>query len=513
MKSILITSYAVVAALLTFSLVGCGVNPAIPTSTSSSDNDNSALNTRSSSAQSLPDGSKASLADVIEVVQNSVVQIDTGISSGSGFIFSEEGLVATNAHVVGNKRRVKVWLSSGHSHHAEVVELDTAADLAVVQIASDQNFEALLLEHSDDLRLGEEVIALGFLLVERGGNLTVTRGILSSTRTLDGINLLQTDAAINPGNSGGPLVNRQGNVIGINTFKVSGLDVDNIGFAVSITEFTERRGKMQKPQAFWKISSGLFHTCALSEEDSVICWGWDESGQSTVPTDEHFVSISSGGKHTCGLRKDGTTVCWGNDEDGQSTVPTDEHFMSIGSGSLHNCGLREDGSAVCWGHNGFRQSSPPVGTFFRSISSGARHSCGLGGDGVVECWGNDEYRQTVAPLNERLVSISSGAFHTCGLREDGSAICWGHNGFRQSSPPEETFFRSISSGAAHTCGLANEGIVVCWGDEKYDQTAVPLNERFVVISSGGNHTCGLREDDTIDCWGDNRRSQALPPVQ
>ena len=475
MKSILITSYAVVAALLTFSLVGCGVNPAIPTSTSSSDNANSALNTRSSSAQSLPDGSKASLADVIEVVQNSVVQIDTGISSGSGFIFSEEGLVATNAHVVGNKRRVKVWLSSGHSHHAEVVELDTAADLAVVQIASDQNFEALLLEHSDDLRLGEEVIALGFPLVERGGNLTVTRGILSSTRTLDGINLLQTDAAINPGNSGGPLVNRQGNVIGINTFKVSGLDVDNIGFAVSITEFTERRGKMQKPQAFWKISSGLFHTCALSEEDSVIRWGWDESGQSTVPTDEHFVSISSG--------------------------------------SLHNCGLREDGSAVCWGHNGFRQSSPPVGTFFRSISSGARHSCGLGGDGVVECWGNDEYRQTVAPLNERLVSISSGAFHTCGLREDGSAICWGHNGFRQSSPPEETFFRSISSGAAHTCGLANEGIVVCWGDEKYDQTAVPLNERFVVISSGGNHTCGLREDDTIDCWGDNRRSQALPPVQ
>ena len=85
------------------------------------------------------------------------------------------------------------------------------------------------------------MIALGFPFADRiGNNLTVTRGIISSTRTVDGVDLLQTDAAINQGNSGGPLVNSDGEVIGVNTSKIeeadSGRPVDNIGFAVSVIE-------------------------------------------------------------------------------------------------------------------------------------------------------------------------------------------------------------------------------------------------------------------------------------
>ena len=93
--------------------------------------------------------------------------------------------------------------------------------------------------------MGDEVLALGFPLADRiGTNLTVTRGIISSTRTVDGVELLQTDAAINPGNSGGPLVNSDGEVIGVNASRIEetegGRPVSNIGFAVSVIELERR---------------------------------------------------------------------------------------------------------------------------------------------------------------------------------------------------------------------------------------------------------------------------------
>ena len=95
------------------------------------------------------------------------------------------------------------------------------------------------------MRVGDEVIALGFPLVGRiGSGLTVTRGIISSNRKMDGVSLLQTDSAINPGNSGGPLVNRHGEVIGVNTFRIEetadGRPVNSIGFAVSVSELERR---------------------------------------------------------------------------------------------------------------------------------------------------------------------------------------------------------------------------------------------------------------------------------
>ena len=114
---------------------------------------------------------------------------------------------------------------------------DSVADLALVQIDGNDRFHPITVGDPDGVRMGDEVLALGFPIADRiGTNLTVTRGIISSTRTLDGVELLQTDAAINPGNSGGPLVNSDGEVVGVNTSRVertdSGRPVINIGFAV-----------------------------------------------------------------------------------------------------------------------------------------------------------------------------------------------------------------------------------------------------------------------------------------
>ena len=95
--------------------------------------DNPVVNVQFVGAADLSDESKSSLADVIESIQASVVQIVVGGGSGSGFIVSEDGLVVTNEHVVDNARSVRVWLTSGRSYEADVMERDTTSDLALVK--------------------------------------------------------------------------------------------------------------------------------------------------------------------------------------------------------------------------------------------------------------------------------------------------------------------------------------------------------------------------------------------
>ena len=131
----------------------------------------------------------------------------------------------TNEHVVGGARCVSVWLTNGRRYDGDVLERDATADLALVQMDGNDRFHAIPVGDPAGARMGDEVLAFGFPLADRIGNsLTVARGIISSTRTVDGVELLQTDAAINPGNSGGPLVNRDGGVIGVNASRIEETD-------------------------------------------------------------------------------------------------------------------------------------------------------------------------------------------------------------------------------------------------------------------------------------------------
>ena len=153
----------------------------------------------------LSDESKSTLAEMIERIQAGVVQITSGSGSGSGFIIDVDGLVVTNEHVVDGERSVDVWLTNGRRYDGDVLERDATSDLALVRIDSNVRFHAIAVGNPDNVRVGDEVLALGFPIADEiGTNLTVTRGIISSTRTVDGVDLLQTDAAINPGSSGGP---------------------------------------------------------------------------------------------------------------------------------------------------------------------------------------------------------------------------------------------------------------------------------------------------------------------
>ena len=185
------------------------------------------------------------LAHMVEGIKASLVYIFASDgSSGTGFIIDEEGLVATNAHVVGHFDTVSVAFEDGRQYEGAVLGIDEIADLAIVELRTTRKFKPMELGNSNEVRVGDDVIALGYpLSYELGSSLTVTRGIISSKRVYAGIEELQTDAAINPGNSGGPLVNREGKVVGVNYAELAlsgGSPVDNIGFSIAVNELTGR---------------------------------------------------------------------------------------------------------------------------------------------------------------------------------------------------------------------------------------------------------------------------------
>ncbi len=176
---------------------------------------------------------------ILAKVQPAVVTIRTGSArggAGTGIILRPNGEVLTNAHVVEGASSVRVVLpGQDQARQARVVGADATEDLALVQVEGASGLTAAELGRSADVRVGDDVVAIGNALGLRGSP-TVTRGIVSalnrSVSSLTG--LIQTDAAINPGNSGGPLVNGAGHVVGINTASAGARGGQNIGFAIPV---------------------------------------------------------------------------------------------------------------------------------------------------------------------------------------------------------------------------------------------------------------------------------------
>ncbi|KGK87181.1 trypsin [Desulfosporosinus sp. HMP52] len=164
------------------------------------------------------------------------------VGSGSGFIIdAKKGYIATNNHVVEGAQKITVSLSDGRTLDAKLIGADPRTDLAVLQISDTTNLTAVELGDSSKVEVGQSVVAIG----NPGGDefaRSVTTGVISATnRTLNlqgvaSYNLIQTDAAINPGNSGGPLVNYQGQVIGINSVKYAETGFEGMGFAIPISD-------------------------------------------------------------------------------------------------------------------------------------------------------------------------------------------------------------------------------------------------------------------------------------
>ncbi len=161
-------------------------------------------------------------------------------AEGSGIILSEDGYIVTNNHVVENAASVMVTLNTGGEYEAKVIGMDVQTDLAVIKIEPKEELTVAVLGDSNALEVGERVVAIGNPMgLEFFGS--VTQGIVSAvnrTISIDNrtMNLIQTDAAINSGNSGGALINAYGEVIGINSVKVSSSGIEGMSFAIPISE-------------------------------------------------------------------------------------------------------------------------------------------------------------------------------------------------------------------------------------------------------------------------------------
>ena len=173
---------------------------------------------------------------------------------GSGVVFSNEGYIVTNLHIL-NSQNINVKLSNGKNYPANIIGIDKNADIAVLKITTEDDLNPINIADSDNLKIGDKVLAIGN---PYGIGISVSNGIISATGRDYGnpyLQLIQTDAAINPGNSGGALINESGNLIGINSkiFSSTGA-YQGIGFAIPsnlVVEIATQLIRFGKVKSLW----------------------------------------------------------------------------------------------------------------------------------------------------------------------------------------------------------------------------------------------------------------------
>lgn len=270
-----IASYILVGAICS-TLAGVGASFATINMMKDTGSSDTVATSKVTTAKSSSDGKAKLIADsgteslsVVEIakkVSPSVVAISTSASAttksgwqttptegvGTGIIFSEDGYVLTNYHVIGGAQNIKVMLSDGKEVSAKVVNYDAAADVAVIKLAENTKVPGVAqFGDSDALEVGESVVAIGNPLGKEFIG-SVTAGVVSAVNRQINVEnkdlkFIQTDAAINPGNSGGPLVNSKGQVIGINTAKIRQEGVEGLGFSIPINSVNPKMESLVKP--------------------------------------------------------------------------------------------------------------------------------------------------------------------------------------------------------------------------------------------------------------------------
>ena len=358
------------------------------------------------------------------------------------------------------------------------------------------------------------------------------------------------------------------------------------------------------------VATGSAHTCSLQEDRSVHCWGSNASGQVGM-TDRSLVvtrpaavmlhneppnatQISAGNSHTCVVSNDFHIYCWGNNGHGQLgighhddvagvvQVPRDlgQTWLEIALGGVHSCAIGRDRELRCWGFNdrgqlGIIDEPPRCDTeeeencdrprrppcrwpspqrivspaAFQSVFPGGLVTCGVSSS-ELWCWGYnldfelglpeppecsscDRYLPAQGDTDRDWTTISAGRRHTCGLKQDGRLLCWGGNRYGQLGDgatvdrPQrllvagDHLWVQVGQGpsAEHVCAVDTGNAIWCWGNNEQGQLGVrdALNHtptrvvdsegQWRGLSVGLSHTCAVRNDFTLWCWGGNESGQ------
>ena len=360
-----------------------------------------------------------------------------------------------------------------------------------------------------------------------------------------------------------------------------------------------------------QVGAGFAHSCALKTGGNLVCWGERGSGQlgdgKRDVTEDRGVpapvasesdrpelplqTISAGGLHSCQVSNQGSIKCWGRGYGGQlgrnekvitnkgKTVPDSSgtgdllDMAQVSSGENHSCALNSSGQVYCWGtgilgdNKDVRISPLPVlvnkvvggGSIpeIAQISVGERHTCAVTVGKNVLCWGDNEYGQlgnggygdklrpeyVKGPIGTagnllNIVQVSAGYNHTCAVNKSDHVFCWGSNAYLKlgmssqnstSTKPnrrDDISATQVSAGRDHTCALRTNSKVACWGvgsqgqagrgsdNDSYTNlpTTIPDLDNVVQISAKSDHTCAVNTDGKVLCWGGNEYGRAGRPV-
>ncbi len=325
------------------------------------------------------------------------------------------------------------------------------------------------------------------------------------------------------------------------------------------------------------VSSGSQHTCAVTTSGGLKCWGSNDDGQlgdgtttdRSTPVDvagltSGVIAVSTGKFHSCALTTTGGLRCWGSNSRGQlgdstftsRSTPVDVTGLSSGvaavsSGNDYTCAVTTAGGLKCWGRNSYGQlgdgtniprSSPVDVTGLTSqvatVSSGNVHACAVTTTGGVKCWGRNSHGQLgdgtvtnrvmpvdVSGLTAGVAGVSAGGSHTCAVSTSGGLKCWGSYRISYRTTPTDvdgltTGVAAVAGGWQHICALTLSGGLECWGSNLYGQLgdgtttdgATPtevfgLATGVAAVSLGTYHTCALMVSGGVKCWGWNNAGQ------
>ena len=271
----------------------------------SNSNVNNENNTNNNSSENNSNSSSGNLSteEIVKKVSPAVVtvQVSTGVNNsysnstqqgiGTGFIVSKDGNIVTNYHVIEGASKVSVIFNNGKEVSAKVIAVNEKDDLAILDVDDSVEMPGIAkLAENDNLNAGQEIITIGNPLGKEFSG-TVTKGIISSTSRTVSMNgeqkeFIQIDAAINPGNSGGPLINLKGEIIGVNTAKKSGENIEGMGFSIKIAKVREMINNIEN----YKVENKSNSTGNYSNSG--------ESGDYSVPSYEGQYNSPSYGEYS-----------------------------------------------------------------------------------------------------------------------------------------------------------------------------------------------------------------------
>lgn len=293
--------------------------------------------------------------------------------------------------------------------------------------------------------------------------------------------------------------------------------VDATSGALGISKTSQLQGNA--------IAGGNTFSLGLKSDGSVVAWGDNTLGETTVPAaaQSGVVSVAAGNIFSLALKNDGSVVAWGQNASGQTTVPASAQsgVTAIAAGDSHALALKNDGSVIAWGSNGFGETTIPAAaqTGVVSIAAAAYFSLALKSDGSVIAWGENNFGQTTVPVAAQsgvIAVAAAGADFSLALKSDGSVIAWGNNTFGATNVPvaAQSGVVAIATGGNYSLALKNDGSVVAWGLNNVGQTTVPAAalSGVVAIAAGAQHALALKSDGSVVAWGDNTNGGATVPL-